>query len=136
MAEKQLEPTPVRKRAKRTPINGRNVLTVTNKDPDYEYRIVNDVGDRVQIFKQNDWELVAGSEVQVGDRRITAPSNTGSLAQASVDKQGTKAYVMRIRKDWYKEDQVAKMEALAEQEKAMKNTALSKGDYGEINLSR
>ena len=44
-------------RPKRTPINGRNVLTVTGKDPNYVYRIVNDVGGRVDMFKEAVHEL-------------------------------------------------------------------------------
>ena len=50
MAEKTA-PVAQRGRVKRTPINGRNILNVTGKEPGYEYRFVNDVGDRVAISK-------------------------------------------------------------------------------------
>lgn len=135
MAEKQ---TPVARagRAKRTPINGRNILSLTNKEDGYIYRFVNDVGDRVEIFKERGWELVDAKDVRIGDRRVESAGPLGSKAQASVDKQGTKAFVMRIPKDWYDEDQAEKAKAIAEQEKSMKQSALSNNDYGKLEITR
>jgi hypothetical protein len=44
-------------RVRRTPINGtRNVLNVKGKDPDSEYRVVNDIGDRIQEFQEMGYE--------------------------------------------------------------------------------
>ena len=124
-------------RAKRTPINGRNILSVTNKADGYEYRFVNDVGDRIEIFKERGWELVDAKDVRIGDRRVDPAAGTlGSKAHASVDKQGTKAFVMRIPKDWYEEDQAEKAKAIAEQEKSMKQSALSNNDYGKLEITR
>lgn len=123
-------------RAKRTPINGRNILSVSNKDDGYEYRFVNDVGDRIEIFKERGWELVDAKDVRIGDRRVEAGGTLGSKAQASVDKQGTKAFLMRIQKDWYEEDQAEKARSIAEQEKSMKQSALSGNDYGKLEISR
>ena len=137
MAEKTA-PVAQRGRAKRTPISGRNVLTVSNKEPGYEYRFVNDVGDRVEIFKERGWELVEAADVRIGDRRIESAGPLGSKAQASVDKQGTKAFVMRIKQEWYEEDQAEKAKAIAEQELAMKQQALSSNDLrsGKLEVSR
>ena len=45
-------------RPKRTPIGSRNVLTVSGKDPDFVYRIVNDVGDRIAMFQEADRKSV------------------------------------------------------------------------------
>ena len=39
-----------RGRTQRIPVGTRQVLTVSGKDPGYEYRIINDSGDRVQEF--------------------------------------------------------------------------------------
>lgn len=115
-------------RPKRTPINGRNILSVSNKEDGYEYRFVNDVGDRVEIFKERGWELVDAKDVRIGDRRVEGGSALGSKAQASVDKQGTKAFLMLIPKDWYEEDQADKARSIAEQEKSMKQSALSNNE--------
>ena len=132
------EAQPRVQRPKRTPINGRNVLTVTGKDPNYVYRIVNDVGDRIAMFKEAGYELVESDSVKVGDRRVNVASAEGSKAQVSVDKEGTKAFVMRIPKDWYEEDQRAKQATVNELEQTMKNEALAKNDLstGKLEISR
>lgn len=137
MAEKTT-PVAQRGRVKRTPINGRNILSVSNKEPGYEYRFVNDVGDRVEIFKERGWELVDSADVRIGDRRVENPGPLGSKAQAAVDKTGTKAFLMRIKKEWYDEDQAEKGKAIAEQELAMKQQALSSNDLrtGKLEVSR
>ena len=41
-----------RGRAKRTPITTRSRLHVKNKDANYEYRIVNDHDDRIELFNK------------------------------------------------------------------------------------
>ena len=122
-------------RTKRTPINGRNILSVSNKEAGYTYRFVNDVGDRIEIFKERGWELVEAKDVRIGDRRVESAGPLGSKAQASVDKQGTKAFLMRIKNEWYEEDQADKARSIAEQEKSMKQTALSNNDYGKLEIS-
>lgn len=124
-------------RPKRTPINGRNVLTVTGKDPNYVYRIVNDVGDRIALFKAG-YELVDSDSVKVGDRRVNVASAEGSKAQVSVDREGTKAFVMRIPKEWYEEDQKAKQSQVDELEQSIKKDALSKNELqsGKMEILR
>lgn len=119
-------------RPKRTPISGRNVLTVKGKDPNYEYRIVNDSGDRIEMFKDAGWELVDGKDVTVGDRRVDRTTAEGSKAQVSVGN-GVKAFVMRIPKEYYEEDQKAKNAQIDALEQTMKKQALSAGDYGKID---
>jgi hypothetical protein len=125
-------------RPKRTPINGRNILTVSGKDPAYVYRIVNDVGDRIEMFKGAGYELVDDAEVQVGDRRVNKASAQGSKAQVTVDGIGTKAFVMRIPKEWYHEDQQAKQKQVDELESTIKKEALSKNDLrdGKLEITR
>lgn len=125
-------------RPKRTPINGRNVLTVQGKDPNYVYRIVNDVGDRIAMFKEAGYELVDDKDVKVGDRRVNSATSEGSKAQVSVDKEGTKAFVMRIPADWYKEDQEAKQAHVNELERTIKQEALSKNELskGTFEITR
>lgn len=125
-------------RPKRTRINGRNILTVSGKEPGYVYRIVNDVGDRVEMFKQAGYELVESEAVQVGERRVNSASALGSKAQVSVDSTGTKAFVMRIPKEWYDEDQRAKQSDVDELERTIKKDALSKNELrdGKFEITR
>ena len=122
-------------RPQRTPIGSRNVLTVNGKDPNYEYRIVNDEGDRVEQFKAAGYDVVAAKDVTIGDRRITQASTEGSVAQAAVGG-GLKAVVMRIKKEWYEEDQAAKQAEIDKTEAAMKSDALKNSDYGSLNFHR
>lgn len=122
-------------RVRRTPVGVRNVLTVGNKDANYEYRIVNDEGDRVEQFKAAGYDVVSASDVTVGDRRINAATAEGSAAQVSVGG-GMKAVVMRIKKEWYAEDQDAKIANIAATEAATKSEAVRGSDYGKLTLER
>jgi hypothetical protein len=121
-------------RPKRTPITSRNVLSVSGKDANYVYRIVNDVGDRIEMFRENGYELVDGKDVKIGDRRLNSASAEGSKAQVSVDREGTKAFVMRIPKEWYEEDQRQKQLKVDDLEKTIKQDALSKNDLSNAKL--
>jgi hypothetical protein len=121
-------------RVRRTPVGVRNVLTVGGKDPAYEYRIVNDTGDRVEQFKSAGYEVVSAKDVTVGDRRINQASAEGSAATVSVGG-GTKGVVMRIKKEWFEEDQLRKQENVDLTESATKADAL-KGTYGKLDIER
>lgn len=120
-------------RPTRTPVGQRNILTVKGKDPNFHYRIVNDLDDRVAQFLEAGYELVEDT-VEVGDKRVNAASALGSKKNISVG-QGTKAHVMRIKKEWYDEDEATKLRQVAEIERATKAKALD-GTYGELKISR
>lgn len=119
-------------RVKRTPVGGRNILTVSGKDPNFVYRIVNDEDDRITRFKEGGYELVPDETVKVGDNRANAASSMSSFKQLSVGG-GKKAYLMRIRKEWYDEDQKEKQKRVDEQEATTKKKALS-GTYGTLSI--
>ena len=123
-----------RGRPQRVPVGTRNVLTVAGKDSDYEYRIVNDSGDRVQEFLDAGYEIVKQDSVRVGDKRVNSASAEGSLSQISVG-QSQKAFVMRIRKEWYEEDQAAKQAKVKQLEDSTKAKALD-GNYGKLEITR
>jgi hypothetical protein len=123
-----------RGRVKRTPIAGRNRLSVHNKDDNYVYRIVNDVDDRIDAFKENGWEPVLAKDTKIGDKRVEGSGPTGSVAEISVGG-GTKAVVMRIKREWYEEDQAAKAKHVDAIEQTMKEDA-QRGNYGKIDLTR
>lgn len=121
-------------RVKRSPIGQRNILTVKGTDPNYTYRIVNDTGDRIKMFEEAGYELVDANDVTVGDKRVSQASPEGTKAQVSVGN-GEKAFVMRIRNDWYAEDQQAKQAKVDALEHTMKEKAQS-GNYGSLEISR
>lgn len=120
-------------RPKRTPIGSRNILTVTGKEPGYSYRIVNDTGDRIQQFLDAGYELVSADDVKIGDKRVNAATPEGSKAQVSVGK-GDKAFVMRIKQEWFDEDQRAKHAKIKQLEETMKQTASQNADYGKLTI--
>jgi hypothetical protein len=119
-------------RVKRTPVSGRNRLTVQGKDPNYVYRIVNDEEGRIARFQEGGYELLEDEAVKVGDKRANQTSSEGTVKQLSVGG-GKKAYVMRIRRDWYEEDQKAKQAQVDALEATTKKKALD-GRYGTLTI--
>jgi hypothetical protein len=134
MSEKEVLSKMPSGRPQRTPVGQRNILTVKGKDPAFEYRIVNDIDDRISQFKAAGYEIVPDEAASIGDKRVTAATSIGSGKQISVG-QGTKAFLMRIPKEWYQEDQALKLGHVAAIEQATKEKALD-GTYGDLKLSR
>lgn len=126
----------VKRQPRRTSINGtRNRLSVKGKDPNFVYRIVNDTDDRISQFQEMGYEIVKDSSVQVGDKRVAVPSAEGSPVKMSVGG-GTQAFVLRIRKDWYEEDQDQKASQIKELETTMKREARETFDYGKFKIDQ
>ncbi|HMU97865.1 MAG TPA: hypothetical protein PKA15_03685 [Chitinophagales bacterium] len=122
-------------REKRTPINGtRNILTIRGQEPGYRYRIVNDDGDRIPMLQEQGYELVQDASITVGDRRIANPTKEGSPVQVSVGG-GKKGFVMRIKEEWYQEDQKTKQKAVDDLDESMKANAKKIADYGSLKIS-
>ena len=100
-------------RPQRTPLANRSVLGIKGKEPGYVYRIVNDTGDRIASFQEQGYEIVADSSITIGDRRVGRASADGSPVQVAVGN-GIDGYLMRIKEEYYKEDQAYKEQKLAE----------------------
>lgn len=116
-------------RVKRTPIVGRNRLSLKERDPNYQYRIVNDVDDRIDQFLEQGWEVV--QDAKVGDKRVENPTGVGSVKTISVG-QGTKAVTLRIKKEYYDENQRAKQADVDASEETMRQDARRAADYGSL----
>lgn len=122
------------KRVDRKPLFQRGPQSVAGqKDPNFEYRFVNDTGSRISNFQQAGYEFVEDSELVVGDSRVSDPSDIGTSKRVT-SNDGTISYLMRIKKEWYDEDQKAKAAKVAETEAAMKQSA-TQGMYGSIKTS-
>jgi hypothetical protein len=122
------------KRVGRKPLHQQGPQVVSGTlDPNFQYRFVNDVGSRISNFKAAGYEFVEDAELTVGDSRVFDPSDVGS-AKVVTSNDGTKSYLMRIKKEWYDEDQANKAERINAQEAAMKNAA-SQGLTGSIKTS-
>jgi len=125
-----------KKPKKRIPIGTRNVLTIPkgDKDPRYSYRIVNDEPDRIRMFRDAGWEVVERrGGLQVGDVDVGDSSQLGSLVTKTVGKNKI-GYLMRIKKEFYDEDQEAKAEKIRQGESALKQETQKKGRYGKIKI--
>lgn len=120
-------------RKKRPPVNGRgDVLTLSGMDDDYQYRVFNDKGTRIAQHREYGWEPVSVDDVTIGTRNAI---HAGEAATVTVDsRDGTQGVVMRIRKDWYDEDQKAKQDAIAETEKQITGESDKDGNYGKVSI--
>jgi len=118
-----LPPAPKFTRPKRTPVGQRSKMKwdCPGNDVEWHYRVVNDVENRVQEFIEGGYEIVTGdhdlTSPEVGD-----PSQLGSACRKYVGG-GTHGVLMRIRKDWYDEDQKTKMNLVDNTEKSMEPAA-------------
>jgi hypothetical protein len=111
-------------------------INVVLQDPNYAYRWVNSNmrAGRIESFLLAGWEMAPGDTV-LGD---TAVEDQVSRTSSAIERhmgQGTKAYLMRIRKEFYDEDQEAKQRELDISEQAMKREAMQ-GRYGKFNIEK
>ena len=121
-----------RNRVERTPLHEqKDKMNVKDRDPQFEYRWVNDVdnGQRVEKFKLAGYEVVSNKPV-VGDGALEDNTNKTSTVTEKFVGRNTKAILMRIPKDWYAEDQKAKQRRVDATEAGMRQEALRQ--YGEI----
>lgn len=124
------------KKGKRIPIGTRNVLSVDprDKDPNFNYRIVNDDPGRIRMFKEAGWEIVK-EKIQIGDDQAGTGKELGKIAAKQVGS-GKRAYLMRVPKEFYEEDQVAKEAKIQKTESAMKQEPNKKGQYGDVKIKQ
>ena len=109
----------------------RNKLTVANKDPNYEYRIVNDIEDRLARFKNAGWEL-APETVGFGDEANNNSLGTGSRVSVG---GGVTGVLMRQRKEHYDADMAAQQREVDRLERTMfKGKDRDDGLEGEIEV--
>lgn len=132
--DKETETTSVR--PTRISVAMRPKLALIGKDPNYVYRIVNDTPGRISMFKYTGWELCTNEEVDTGSFRVEDTPELGSLAYYIVDGgTGMKAYVMKIKKEYY--DEFMKQynaEVDATEEALQPNT--NDGGYGSVRIDR
>ena len=120
---------------KRASVNGiRNRLNIKDKDPAYEYRIVNDIDDRVQSLLDVGYEI--DTNTKVGDKRAGNPSSAPGTPITVSLGQGDKGIVMRIKKELKAERDAEKAELVRERELALQNPSQNGADYGKVTLSR
>jgi len=132
-------------KVKRVPVSGmRDIMTVLNKEEGYAYRWVTDIdekGSRIYKYKRGGWEMspleTTEGEIIVGEEAVFRTENKEDIIRLHVGA-GQFAYLMRIKKEWYDEDQKAKADAIDEVEATITRTGSSTGEsfgqYGSISI--
>lgn len=121
----------------RVPLGRRNVLTVKGlRDTDeYHYHFFNDVGDRLYNCLEAGYEFVDKGGLAVGDKNVDYARGTDSIVSKGVGR-GTKAYLMRIPMELYKQDQLAKQLEIDAVEEQIRSPAKDNGKYGSVTIGR
>jgi hypothetical protein len=123
-------PSSASARTRRQPLAVRNRVAVRNQEPGYVYRVVNDLDSRVEELIDRGYEVVPQQKVvREGDKRVDDASALGSNSSISLGR-GDRGVVMRIKREWYNEDQAAKAVRADDLEKTMKNDGKQASDYG------
>jgi hypothetical protein len=123
------------RRPTRQPVSLRKALYAPEM-PGYKTRWVNDVEGRIDMFKAGGWTPVEKSEgVEYANKQKLAGTPVGSLNSVSVGG-GVKAVLMKIKEEFYNEDQAAKAEAIDSAERTMTKGVSIEGQYGSIDVKR
>lgn len=121
------------RKTRRTPIHDgfRSRLRVDGKDPNYEYYIVTDKDDRVRRFEEYGWEVVRDKEITIGESRISKPTDNDTVRTVSLGG-GETGVLMKIQKELWEEDQLAKNKRAEATVKQIMKDAKESSDYGKI----
>ncbi len=136
----------------RVPVSGqRDIMTVFNKDPNFEYRWVVDAderGSRILKFERAGYHFspieTDEQKLVVGEDAVYKSRKDGDVSIIRLPTGGGHySYLMRIKKEWYKEDQEAKQIPINEMEEQITGEftpdgQLKKdlGQYGKVSIKR
>ena len=118
---------PDRSKKERTPLGQRNRLTYRDLEPGYSYRIINDKNDRLRLAQEGGYEFVESKE-KLGDTRVAGGTPMDSRVSTPVGG-GEIGYLMRIKDEWYQEDQQIKEDKLKKTEEMIVPDTTA-GQYG------
>jgi hypothetical protein len=117
-------------RPKRVPLGSRNRLTIPESMVDRkeaEPRWINDRDDRIKNALEAGYVFVESNE-EAGDPRAAEASKIGKRVTKSVGG-GTTAFLMKLKREFYDEDQKAKLKRIDDIELGMKPQK-AKEEYG------
>ena len=125
-------------RPNRVKIGGfRDVLAVHGLDTEnFVFRWVVDRGSRIARLTARGYEPQPQEEgIYVGDARIGVASAVGSTITASAGGGDEKLVLMRIKREWYEEDQKEKADEVDALEESMRQD-FGDGRYGSISFPK
>lgn len=125
-------------RTRRTNVGGaRDVLAVKGeRDPNYNYRVVNIEGSRIEDMIETGYEIDQDKNLSIG---TSNQISTGSSHEVVVDrKSGQKAVLMRQPMEFHKEDQKLRAEKImkTEQDIYRNVTDADEGKYATLSITR
>ena len=111
------------KRRERVPFGShKSKLSFSNKDPNYNYRVITDKGGRLSDAQNGGYEFVV-DEQTLGENEVGRGSSIDSRVVANVgtneDGSVQHGYLMRIPKEFYNEDQKVKQEDITAKEESI-----------------
>ena len=113
----------------------RNKLTVRGKEPGYHYHIIKaDEPGRLDELLERGYEVVT-HKISIGDARVDNSNPEGSAQTVELGGPITghvKGIVVRIKQDWYDEDQKIVTDAAAAQAESTLSPNSVEGGYGTI----
>jgi len=122
-------------RTTRIPVSSnRAPLVVKGFDhANFQGRWVNDIDERIATFLEGGYEFVLKDGHTVGEPTMDATTKLDSRVKKPVGK-GVTAYLMRLPKDLWLEDQANKEKELAALDRAMKAPRSNGADYGSVKM--
>ena len=86
------------------------------------------------MFRDAGWEVVEKrGGMQVGDPQVGVSNQLGAVVTKSVGQNQT-AILMRIPKEFYKEDQKVKADKIKDAEEGLRLEKTKEGRYGEVKI--
>jgi hypothetical protein len=136
-----------KERRERVPFSANRRRLALHKELDgFVTRWFNDQDDRLQRAEDAGYQYVHRKEIgQVGDKDISngntdVNSRVSRVVGRNVNGQPIRAYLMKIRKDWYEQDQAKKEEVNKRVDDAIRagtsGGANVQNQYGNVQLSR
>jgi len=111
----------------------RNTLTFNKRDPNFVYRVANDADGRMQYLEDIGYEVVHDDE-QLGDPTADSAAAMGSAVSKPVGG-GVMGVLMRIKKEWYDEDQARKQKRVDDSEETLRQAPKADGRYGSVKIT-
>lgn len=118
----------------------RDKLTVHGQDPEYSYRWIlstsSDSG-RILQLRERGYEFASSKDHTVGETNVYTTKDGSSLIRVPASKEGDFLYLMRIKKQWYEEDQEEKARRILDEHEAVRKYSSQEGAggvYGKFEL--
>jgi hypothetical protein len=123
----------------RVPVaSNRAPLVVKGFDHDnYAGRWVDDRDERIAMFLEAGYEFVTKEQAKVSKEDKTIDSSSGLDSRVKKPGgQGKTLYLMRLPRQFYNEDQLAKQREVDEIERAMAASGKDGVDYGQVSMGQ